>query len=129
MARRHHNQSVLDKYGNLNTLSAVAGFVSTVAAAYVYDVMVFEFPLIDYQPEPLHMMLLTMLALMIALGASKTRAFDDYGDVEKVVVAFSVAVLVSQEFSAYVADLVFSDPLVQLGMFIITVVTWVVVAR
>ena len=125
----HRRGKLYQEYQSLNAISTVMGLFVAVGAAHVYEIIEFSLLVYDYTLTGQHAAYLTLLALLIAALASDTRDWRSYEPWEKVVAGGGIILIGVVHFTTWVDQWVYMNSYTMIGAFVLSIATWLVVAR
>jgi hypothetical protein len=121
---------LLDRFANVNTLSAVMGIFGTVGLAVQFLGASFSLALpVSYTFAGTDAVLVTVLAMAGAFASSETREFEMYEGWEKALVGVAAVVIVGNEYVTEISDIIMGDDWLQMAAFVVGLAAWFVVSR
>jgi hypothetical protein len=121
---------LMDRFANVNTLTAVMGILGSVGLAVQFLGANFGMQLpVSYTLEGTDAVLVTVLAMAGAFASSETREFDHYESWEKILVGVAAVVIVGTEYTTEVSDIIMGDDWLRMAAFAVGIAAWLVVSR
>ena len=126
----NYKTGMVDKFMNINTLSALMGIFGAIGLAVQFLGASFgiEVP-VTYTLEGDVAVLMTVGAMAVAFASSDTRSLDYYEMWEKVLVGGAAVLIVGTQYITEISDIVMADDYVRLGAFAVGLAAWFVVSR